>query len=522
LQYEAGTKAVFKINRSIQYCYLRTCFHYFLRSRYHHTAQSFAPKKAQNTIIWICVCLFAPAFGLLIGKAGLKIGLGLLVLPFVVYFVYRIFLKPEVGLHATLVLAFLASGLTRYLPLPWGLGLDILLFLSWLALLFLRFNKTDWTPLRTDFMLLSLLWYGYICAQILNPEARSLMAWFYAMRGYGFYQLLVCGLVLMCYIRRPQYLDTFLHYVLWLSVMGTLWGIRQKYMGTDAVEDHWLYAEGHHDEHVLFGVLRVFSFYSDAGQFGASQAMVALMSGILFLGPYPLKKKLLYLFVALLTFFGFAISGTRGALAVPAAGGLIYLITTKNFKILLMGLMAGMLIFGVLKYTTLFHNIEQVRRMRTALDPDNPSLHARLRNQVTFGNYLRSKPLGGGVGSAGYWGARFSPNTLLAQTPTDSWYVKIWAETGLVGICLHLFVLGYFMGKGGYIIWKLKNKQLKNKIMAIYAGLGGVLLSSYGNQVFGQMPTGMVVGIIIPLIALAPYYDKLLEAATPEALPKNG
>ena len=118
--------------------------------------------------------------------------------------------------------------------------------------------------------------------------------------------------------------------------------------------------------------------------------------------------------------------------------------------------------------------------------------------------------MGGGIGSAGYWGNRFSPNTLLAQTPTDSYYVKIWAETGIIGLCLHVLMLGYFVGKGGVILWNLKDPGLKYQIMAMYCGMVGVLFASYGNQVFSQMPTGMIMSVFRPLIFLAPSFDQLM------------
>jgi hypothetical protein len=74
-----------------------------------------------------------------------------------------------------------------------------------------------------------------------------------------------------------------------------------------------------------------------------------------------------------------------------------------------------------------------------------------------------------------------------------------------------MLMLGYFMGKGGYIIFQLKDEGLRIKIIAIYSGFGGVLLASYGNQVFSQMPTGMVMNLALPLIFMAPLYDKIIE-----------
>jgi hypothetical protein len=115
--------------------------------------------------------------------------------------------------------------------------------------------------------------------------------------------------------------------------------------------------------------------------------------------------------------------------------------------------------------------------------------------------------MGGGIGSAGFWGARFAPNTLLARTATDSWYVKIWAETGLIGISLHFFILAFIVGRAGYIVWNLKNQQLKYKMIAIYCSVLGILGSSYGNQVFGQMPTGMIMNLFIPILFISKKID---------------
>jgi hypothetical protein len=473
--------------------------------------------RLKSPIFWAAWLLIVPVLGFLVAKMGWMTGLGMLALPLVAWGMVQLFKKPETNLWAALVLSFFISGLSRYLALPWGLGIDILLFIGLLAMFFTKFRDTNWKPIRNDIVFWGLIWFGYVVFELVNPEARSAMAWFYAMRGIGFYQLLSFVLVFMLWT-KPAHLDKFIRLTVWLSIMGTLWGLRQKIFGTDAAEDHWLWAEGHHDEHVLFGVLRVFSFYSDAGQFGASQAMFALLCGILALNPEAsFRNRLFFAVAALITFIGFGISGTRGAMAVPAAGGLIFLIVSKNFRLLFSGLLIIGLTFYLLKYTHVAHNVEQVRRFRTALSDDNPSLNARLRNQVTFGNHLRSRPFGGGIGTAGFWGNRFSPNTLLADTPTDSYYVKVWAETGIVGICLHLLMLGYFMGKGAYISLNLKNTHLRYKVMALFCSYGGVLLASYGNQVFSQMPTGMIMSLAIPLIFLSPRWDTVENRQRPTA-----
>jgi len=466
-------------------------------------ADKFLPLHKQMALMMACC-----GVGFVASKMGLIGGLALIVMPIGIFFLGAMFVNPRIGIFSSLFMSFFISGFGLYIDAPWGLTLDIFLFISWLGLIFRDFKNTDWTPLRNDIVYILLAWYGFIVFQLVNPEAPGPVAWFYAMRGVGFYQLLGATLIFMLY-RHPKWVDFFLVTIMTLSLLGTLWGLRQQIFGVNSAEYRWLWDENHHEEHVLFGVLRVFSFYSDAGQFGASQAMMSLIAGIIALGNVNTKTRVFYGICCIMTFIGFAISGTRGALAIPAAGGLIFLITSKNFRILIPGLLAIIMIFYVLKYTKAFQHIEQVRRMRTALDPNNPSLKNRLDNQKRFGRYLASRPLGGGIGSAGFWGSRFNPGSFLSLA-TDSWYVKIWAETGIVGICIHLFTLGYIMGKGGHIVWHIRHPVLRQKIMALYSAYGGVLLSSYGNQVFGQMPTGMIMTISIPLIMMAPMYDNML------------
>jgi hypothetical protein len=450
--------------------------------------------------------------GVLAAKAGLVAALGLLVLPGGIFAVGYLLKNPNAGLMGAVLTGFFSSGIARYVDAPWGLALDGFLFIAWLALLFQKFRKTDWSPLRNDIMALALIWYALVVLEVANPESNGLECWFYAMRGNGFYQLLSFGLVFMMY-RTVRHLDAFLKWMVALSIIGTLWGLRQMITGVDAAEWKWLYVDGYAFTHMLHGVLRVFSFYSDAGQFGASQAMVFITCAIIALGPVSRKEKILYGIGAGMAFIGFAVSGTRGALAVPAAGALMYLLISKNFKVLALGLLVLGSAFYVLKYTYAFQGIEQVNRMRTAMNPDDASFQVRLRNQVTFGNYLKTRPFGGGIGAAGYWGYRFNPNSLLANTATDSYYVKIWAETGLVGICLHLFMFGWFVGKGGQIVWHLRDPVLRVKIAGLYCGMCGIMLSSYGNQVYSQMPTGIIMGIGIPLIFLSPIFDNQIKQA---------
>jgi len=450
-------------------------------------------------VLGIGVFLFK-FLGILAGFALLGLPIGLLVLGV-------LWNKPKYGVWGTIIMGFFAAGVARYVSGPWGLSIDIMLALSWLSVILNKQIKVDWKHAKHDMVTVSLLWFGFIVLEIVNPAGNGPIAWFYAMRGIGFYQALTVPLIFLLF-REEKDLQVFLNMIIWFSLIGTIWGFKQQLLGVDSAEHHWLYAENHHEEHILHGVLRVFSFYSDAGSFGSSQAMMSLMCGILFMGPFKMKKKFQYLIYAVIFLLGFAISGTRGALAVPFGGGIAYLILIKNFKVLAGGVSAMVIVFVILKYTFLFQGVEQVRRMRTALDPNNKSLSVRHDNQKIFARYIANKPFGGGIGTAGFWGARFNPDSLMANTATDSWYTKIWAETGMIGFILHISILGFILGKAGHKVMTMRGKKNRSYAMALYAMFAGALLASYGNQVLIQMPTGILMNFVLPFIFLIDIRDK--------------
>ena len=119
-----------------------------------------------------------------------------------------------------------------------------------------------------------------------------------------------------------------------------------------------------------------------------------------------------------------------------------------------------------------------------------------------------SRPFGGGVGSAGNWGQRFTPHTFLANTPTDSWYVMIWAETGVVGLTIYLLIILAILFKGAYhVMFRIKEPWLKTQIMALVSGMAGIMVASYGNGVFGQFPTGVLMYLGMVFMFLAPQWE---------------
>lgn len=442
---------------------------------------------------------------------GIVAGIAIIILPLIITYLIAVFLYPKIGIITIIIFAFFVIGISRYVAATWGLINDGLLVLMYLALFFKAFRvKIPWNRAKSQLTLLVTIWFGYAFLQAVNPEAASFEAWFYAMRGIALYQWLIIPLLFILFNKQKD-LNTFL--MIWgcLSLLGTIKGLMQLFIGVDPFEQAWLDGGGH-VTHILFGKLRIFSFYSDAGQFGASQGHAAVVFGVLTLFTKNKKLQLFYALVAIAGLYGMLISGTRGAIAVPAMGGIMFLILKKNIKVLVLGAIMGIGVYVFFAHTTILNNNAEVRRMRTAFDPNDASLQVRLANQEKLSGYLASRPFGGGIGSTGNWGQRFTPHTFLANTATDSWFVAIWADTGIIGLWLHLFILFFVLVTGAYnVMFRLKNPIVKGQIAALVCGMAGVMLASYGNGVFGQFPTGILMYVGMVFIFLAPKWEQNVE-----------
>jgi len=471
----------------------------------------FGSDRIRSPFFIILILILTVVSAYLMAKGGLIVSMMLLMIPFLLIILNRIFNAPYFGFIIVFTANFFMLGVNRYVPGPLGLTVDGLLILTYLSLFFRSFSlPVDWSLAKSDLTFLAVIWFGYSIFQLVNPETVSRAAWFYAMRGVSLYMLLSIPLTFII-LNRVKDLNLIL--LLWgvFSLFGTLKGMMQLYIGVDPFEKIWL-DEGGAVTHLLFGKLRVFSFYTDAGQFGAAQGQAGVVFGILALNVKNFKLKIFYALVAFSGLYGMMISGTRGAIAVPIMGFALYFVLIKNIKIMILGAIMGLSVFIFFKYTTIAQGNDQVRRMRSAFDPNDPSLQVRLENQRKLKVYLANRPFGGGLGSAGNWGKRFSPNTFLANTATDSWYVAIWAENGIIGLLLHLAILFYVLIKSSYVLmFKVRNDWLKFRLIALVCGYAGIMAASYGNGVLGQMPTGIIIYMSMAFLFMAEKFDKEID-----------
>lgn len=476
------------------------------------TASSYNNQSTSLLVAGLLVMTGVTMAGIL--AAG-NIGIGSLVafLPVLVGLIALIISNPHFGLLFYLHYSFFFIGLNRYIiGIPLGLSIDAVLFLTTLSMFF-RLNKENISRLNNGFFLITLLWLIYTFGEAFNPQAENIKSWIYAVRAVSFYAIQTVPLTLLLF-NKKEHLNQFIKILIAWGVVSAIWGWKQINIGLDPFENAWLEAGGK-VTHVLDGQLRAFSFFSDAGQFGVTMAYIAFIALIMSFGPYKRKIKIGYFIAFFVCLIGMSTSGSRGPVFVIFFGLITYLLMNRKFRILIPGLLFMLLTFAFLKFTFIGNTNYQVFRIRTALDPKEASLLVRLNNQEKIKEYLSERPFGTGIGTTDSWALRFYPKSYMVDLPTDSWFVKIWVENGVVGLSLYALSLAFVLVMGVVKIRLIENADTKQKMLALFGGFIGIVVASFGNPVFGQAPLGAIMYISMAMLTTAESYD----VKTPKPIP---
>ncbi|TCD01992.1 O-antigen ligase domain-containing protein [Pedobacter frigidisoli] len=383
--------------------------------------------------------------------------------------------------------------------IPYGLFVEGLIIITIIAVIIIT-PKFDWKIINNDLFFCVLIWLVVSILEVINPAA-SVLGWIAELRSIALYPFVMVWLGFLIF-KTQKDLDLFLMIIIGLSVLAALNGIKQLFFGLTKGEAAFL--EANASTHLLWGRLRVFSFYTDAGQFGASQAQVGLIALILAFGKMSGLKRILMLACAGLCIYGMLISGTRGALFALIAGGIVAIILSKNITTIVLGSLLAISFLGILKFTHIGDQNYQIYRLRTALNPEDASLNVRLINQQNLSAFMETMPFGGGLGSLGYNGLLYNSGTYLSTVPPDSLFVKIWAMYGVVGLTIWFSIMMFILGKCCGITWSIQDRELRIKLIALTAGFAGILFCSYGNEVLNTMPTAIVVYLSWVFIYLGP------------------
>ena len=90
-----------------------------------------------------------------------------------------------------------------------------------------------------------------------------------------------------------------------------------------------------------------------------------------------------------------------------------------------------------------------------------------------------------------------------------------WRENPLLtaaNFVLHIGILLYILARGAYlVVFKLRNTQLRGFTAALTAGISGIVVMAYANEILGQIPTGAILYMSMGFIFLAPRFDRELS-----------
>lgn len=427
------------------------------------------------------------------GSGSLSGVIAVMLLPVALYYLIQTLRFPVVAFYGLFILNYFINYIIRYGQLS---GFSVIMDVGLFGTLFIALThsilsrKLPWENGRNILTAGCLLWSLYCLLEVANPTA-TFEAWS-ASRGIIYTGLLTAflGSVLINRLKYVKQLVFILSILVLLAVLKTL---IQKYIGFDSLEKVWL-AQGGAKTHIIATGTRYFSFFTDAGNLGSNMGMAGVLYGIIAFYTPEKRYKIYYAIVASLGIYAMFLSGTRGAIAVPLGGMLLFALINKQVSMMLMTGLLGISIYIFFAHTYIGQDNPMIRRMRTAFNPtEAASYNVRAENKKKLAVYLKKRPFGEGLGLGGVEAQRFAMR-VTTVIPHDSTYVKLWMETGIVGLSLYLGVLITSLLRACYIVmFRIKNKEFRGILTAMLCGVFGLMVSAYGNAFFNQFPTQIIV-----------------------------
>ncbi len=400
------------------------------------------------------------------------------------------------------------------LTLPQGIPMSLYNEMIEILLLFMAIlNVKDTKFERTaNPMLVALLaWCGFCTLEVLNDTCNigiDVGSWYTSARMIAF-QLLYAFLVFSIYISKPKILIRYIFVWGALALFASFWVWKQQYIGLTSSENAWLQTRGRSTHILQAGTLiRYFSIYSDAANFGIGIASTAVAFIIFGITSKIKRHKIFFLIVGAACAWAMFPSGTRTAIACLMAGFAAYIFLSKSFKIAIPVTVLFALFLFILAFTNIGQSNQQIRRMRSAFNKDDASASVRASNQKAMKKYLDEAPWGIGM-HIGYQNAPANNKyTYMATVPPDSEYVFIWIHTGIIGITTFLICTAIMIiGACWIVLFRLRSPSLRGIGAGFCCAMVSQQLGGYGNQVLMQFPNCLTFYGGLAIVYILPYLE---------------
>ena len=357
-----------------------------------------------------------------------------------------------------------------------------------------------------------MIWCGFCTIEVLNDTCGlgiDIGAWYSGARLLAF-QLMYAFLVYLLFINKPDILIKYFYVWGFLSLFAVFWVWKQQQFGFTANENLWIQTRGRTTHILQAGTLiRYFSCYSDAANFGVAMASTAVAFIIFGITSKIKKYKYFFFVVGAGCIWAMFPSGTRTATACLIAGFLAYIFLSKSFKIAVPFTILFVLFVFFLAFTNIGNGNQQIRRMRSVFDKSDASAGARSANQEVMRKYLQDAPWGIGIG-LGYENVPANNKyRKLSTMPPDSEYVFIWQHTGIVGITVFLITTAIMLiGACWIVFFTLQNPSLRGIGAGLCCAFISQQLGGYANQVLMQMPNCLIFYGGLSIVYGLPYIER--------------
>ena len=432
-----------------------------------------------------------------LGVLGILIGLPV---------IYGIVFIPVFGITFLLVMAYLLFSVTRFgVDFPFGTIMDGIEFLLIIGLFIKRRAPIEWRIQKDPISIMIFVWIGYNVLELINPSSNSMIAWFYTIRSVAFVMLMY--FVFRFHIRTVWIIRMILKIWLFLSLLAALYALKQEYLGFSAFELEWLHSDPRISD-LLFidGHWRKFSFLSDPVAFSYNMVISSILAICLLGATTKTWKRIILVSVACIFLWAMSFSGTRGAyVLIPAA---LFFYTVLNFNKIVFGaaIVAGMVLIVLIFIPT---SNPTLYRFQSAFRPSqDASFLLRKANQDRIRPYIITHPLGGGLGATGVWGKRFSPNSLLANFPPDSGYVRVAVELGWLGLFIFCLLMFIILMTSIQNYFRIRDPELKAYCLAMILIIFALNIGNYPQEALIQFPTSIYFYLVTALASVTWQIDK--------------
>jgi hypothetical protein len=411
---------------------------------------------------------------------------------------YAFFLNLFFGYTLTMVLKLNED-------LPFGIVANFFPLLMFFILIIqkLRTGSLKWSNFHSPVSYAFLVLLVYYFLEVLNPEAHSVLGWAQNFREVASNLLLYFVTLELC--NGFKFIKQFSIFWLALSIFHGFYGMYQEYFGFLPYEVNWLHERAPRLALIYVdGVYRIVAGMTSPTTYGIGMAISAVYATVLLQIKNPPLYKILLGISIIAMLLGMAYSGTRTAdVMLPAALIFFLCLNLNNLKLVLIS-MVPLLLFITILILPDNSNYTLFRFKSAFVGNKDASFNVRDVNRHKIQPYMRSHLIGGGIATTSNDGIRFNPGHILAGWPTDSGYVKIALEEGVIGIILYTIAYWIILRTALVNYTKLKDYRLRIYGLGMLLVLFSFIIAHITQDAIYEHPNVLIFYIMTAIMVKIP------------------